>query len=357
MEKQAPVPSRFCSRLKLDFIGEKEPKMSQEWTRDDLLILGRGFMVPRIFLTAAELDLFTKLKNKALSVDELCSKEGWDRRGLTILMDALAAEGLLSRNPDGKYSVPEPIAKYLVRDEENSILPMILHGCHLWQSWSNITRIVTTGENTYPAERKTRPKEETEAFILAMDVVGKLVAPMIADSLDLSGYSKMLDVGGGPGTYTTAFLSKAPHMTATLFDLPEVVDIGRKRLTEAGFVDRVRIVTGDYTKDDLPPGHDLALLSAVIHSNSRDSNRNLFRNVYKSLEPGGTILIRDHFMDSTRTFPAAGAIFAVNMLAATSGGNTYTFEEVKEDLESAGFKGVQMIREGQNMDQVVSAVK
>ena len=56
--------------------------MSQEWTRDDLLILGRGFMVPRILLTAAELDLFTKLKGKALSVDELCSTEGWDRTGI-----------------------------------------------------------------------------------------------------------------------------------------------------------------------------------------------------------------------------------------------------------------------------------
>ena len=145
---------------------------------------------------------------------------------------------------DGKYSVPGSVAKYLARDGEDSILPMILHGCHLWQSWSNLTRIVATGENEYPAERKTRPKEETEAFIQAMDVVGRLVAPKIADSLDLSGYSKMLDVGGGPGTYTLAFLSKAPHMKATLFDLPEVVEIGRKRLTEAGFIDRVRIVSG-----------------------------------------------------------------------------------------------------------------
>ncbi len=331
--------------------------MSQEWTRDDLLILGRGFMVPRILLTAVELDLFTKLKNKALSVNDLCTTEGWNNRGLTILMDALAAEGLLAKGSDGKYSLPGPIAKNLVRDREDSILPMILHGCHLWESWSNLTKIVTTGENLYPAERKDRPKEETEAFIQAMHVVGQLMAPIIADSLDLSVYSNMVDVGGGPGTYTMAFLAKAPHMTATLFDLPEVVEIGRERLTKAGLIDRVRIVVGDYTKDDLPPGHDLALLSAIIHSNSREANRNLFRNVYNGLVQGGTILIRDHIMDPTRTFPAAGAIFAVNMLAATSRGNTYTFEEVKEDLKSAGFKDIRMIREGQNMDQLVSAVK
>ncbi len=331
--------------------------MNREWTRDDLLLLGRGFMVPRILLTAVELDLFTKLESSPLSVDELCRVEGWDPRGLTILMDALAAEGLLSRGPDAKYAVPQPVAAYLVRDKEDSILPMILHGCHLWESWSNLTRIVTTGENTYPAERKTRPKEETDAFIQAMHVVGQGMAPTIADSLDLSAYSKLLDIGGGPGTYTIAFLRKAPQMTATLFDLPEVVEIGRENLAKAGFVDRVKIVAGDYTKDDLPLNHDLALLSAIIHSNSRETNRNLFRKIYNSLDQGGTILIRDHIMDPTRTFPAAGAIFAVNMLAATTDGNTYTFEEVKEDLESAGFKHVNMIREGQNMDQLVSAIK
>ncbi|MGO9119630.1 MAG: methyltransferase [Desulfomonilaceae bacterium] len=335
--------------------------MLREWTRDSLLALALGFIAPRILMTAAELDLLTKLKDSPRGVEDLCSAEGWDTRGLRILMDALAAQGLLIRGADGKYGLAEAMERYLVRGGEDSILPMIRLGGSSWESWLHLTRIIQTGENPNVAARVARSAEEaaeeTKGFIEAMDVVGRPMAPIIADSLDLSRYTKMLDVGGGAGTYTMAFLRKAPHMTATLFDLPDVVEIGRRRLSESGLIDRVKVVAGDYSTDDLPSGNDLALLSAIIHSNSREMNRHLFHNVYASLEPGGTILIRDHIMDPTRTFPVAGAFFAVIMLTATGGGNTYTFDEVKEDLESAGFKDVRMIREGQDMDQLVAAEK
>ncbi|MEW6113423.1 MAG: hypothetical protein AB1664_14925, partial [Thermodesulfobacteriota bacterium] len=67
--------------------------------------------------------------------------------------------------------------------------------------------------------------------------------------------------------------------------------------------------------------------------------------------------LRDFFMDESRTLPPEGAIFAVNMLAATTGGDTYTLSEVKEDLERAGFRDVRLIRDGERMDQIVSGVK
>ena len=148
----------------------------------------------------------------------------------------------------------------------------------------------------------------------------------------------MLDVGGASGTYIMAFLKRAPHMTATLFDLPEVVEMARNRITESGFIDRVQLVAGDYNTDELPNGHDLVLLSAIIHINDREGNGRLYSKIYAALAPGGTILIRDYFLDSTRTIPRNGAIFAVNMLAATTGGTSYTFEEVREDLATSGLQ-------------------
>ena len=196
-----------------------------------------------------------------------------------------------------------------------------------------------------------------EAFIGAMHVIGLRKAEEIADSIDLKSFTRMLDIGGASGTYIMAFLKMAPNMTATLFDLPEVVKMARNRLTESGFIDRVQLVPGDYNTDELPKGHDLVLLSAIIHSNDREANGRLYSKIYAALAPGGTILIRDYFLDSSRTIPADGAIFAVNMLAATTGGTSYTFEEVREDLAIAGFKEVRMIREGDHMGQLVSAVK
>ena len=68
-------------------------------------------------------------------------------------------------------------------------------------------------------------------------------------------------------------------------------------------------------------------------------------------------MIRDHIMDSTRTRPVGGAVFAVNMLVNTKTGNAYTLEEITEDLEQAGFRNVRMAHEGRNMDQLVVATK
>jgi SAM-dependent methyltransferase len=216
---------------------------------------------------------------------------------------------------------------------------------------------VRTGINPNPVGGDQRSDEETEAFIGAMHAIAQGMAETIADAIDLSRYTKMLDVGGGPGTYIQAFLQKAPGLRATLFDLPRVIDIARRRLIEPGIRDRVDFVEGDYEADELPVGYNLVLLSAIIHSNSRDGNRKLYEKIYASVIPGGDIIIRDHIMDATRTVPQDGAIFAVNMLVATEGGNSYTFDEVREDLEKAGFKDVRVIREGQRMDQLVSATK
>jgi SAM-dependent methyltransferase len=331
--------------------------MSFEWNEKRLHEVSGAFQESRILLTAAQLDLFTKLELAPRTVDDLCDEEGWSPRGLAILMNALAALGMLNRSSDGHYTVHPSIKGLLVKGRQGSILPMVLHRGTMWETWSHLTEIVRTGTNPAHKDILSRSTEDMEAFIGAMHVVGQKMADQIANSIDLKRFTRMLDVGGASGTYIMAFLRKAPHLTATLFDLPAVVEIARKRLTKNGFIDRVQIVPGDYNTDELPRGHDLVLLSAIIHSNSRDGNQRLFSKIHDALEPGGTILIRDYFLDSTRTVPPDGAIFAVNMLAATTDGTAHTFDDVLEDLTKAGFKDVRMIRDGYHMDQLVTAIK
>jgi hypothetical protein len=62
-------------------------------------------------------------------------------------------------------------------------------------------------------------------------------------------------------------------------------------------------------------------------------------------------------MDQSRTFPPQGALFAINMLVNTRGGDTYTFEEIEDALETVGFEQVVLIREGERMDCLVEARK
>jgi SAM-dependent methyltransferase len=331
--------------------------MSEQWSKEKLLELSGSFLLSRILISAAELDLFSKMETEPRTVDELSQAEGWDARGLRILMDALAAHGLLSRSHEGQYAIPASLRGLLSSTGTDTVLPMIVHRGRMWESWSNLTRIVQTGRNPNPMGIDARSDDEIESFIGAMEVVGRIMAGKIAESVDLSSYANLLDVGGGPGTYCAAFLKRAPHMRATLFDLERVVNLARKRLAAEGLLERVKIVAGDYSTDELPPGHDLVLLSAVIHSNSRQRNQELYEKVFRSLGPGGIVLIRDFILDQTRTFPPEGAVFAVNMLCATRAGDCYTFDEIREDLERAGFVDVRMLREGTKMDQLLAATK
>ncbi|MFH1116887.1 MAG: methyltransferase [Pseudomonadota bacterium] len=331
--------------------------MAEFWSREKLLEAAGAFMAGRILITAAELDLFTRLEAGPGTAEELSRAQGWDSRGLRILLDALAAQGLVSRSSDGTYGVPQDLTGMLSSDGEHSVLPMILHRGRMWESWSRLTEIVRTGRNPSPMGIESRSRQEIESFIGAMHVVGKAPADSMAESIDLTGFRKLLDVGGGSGTYAMAFLNRAPHMSATVFDLPDVVEIARRRLKRDGFPDRVELIAGDFRTDGLPEGYDLVLLSAIIHMNSRQGNRDLYGKAYRALVPGGTILVRDYFLDDARLNPPDGALFAVNMLTATRQGNSYTLGETREDLESVGFTNVRLIRDGTKMDQLVSAVK
>ena len=190
-----------------------------------------------------------------------------------------------------------------------------------------------------------------------MHVVGTPMAQKIVKAIQPGSARNMIDVGGASGTYTIAFLKAASEMKATLFDRPEVIQIARERLAGEGMLDRVHLVAGDFYEDELPGGHDLALLSAIIHQNSPMRNVELFRKVLRAILPGGRLIIRDHVMEPGRTEPKDGTIFAVNMLVNTAGGSTYTFDEIRGWLEEAGFVNVSFLKVGQHMDALVEAFK
>ena len=325
-------------------------------TPEAVLTLARQFMESRILLTAAELNLFTPLAETPHTAEQLSGRLGCDTRALTILLDALAAMGLLEKQ-GGAYRTPPAAAPFLSRESPRSVIPMILHAAHLWESWSDLTPIVRrTAPSEAPAS-SARDADELSAFIGAMHVVGRRLAEKVVAAIQPGPARNLLDVGGASGTYTIAFLNAVPGMRATLFDRPEVIPMARERLAEAVLLDRVRLEAGDFYGNELPGGHDLALLSAIIHQNSPQENLDLLGKVFRALSPGGRVVIRDHVMDAGRTQPRDGAIFAVNMLVNTEGGSTYTFEEIRAWLEAIGFVNVRFLKAGEHMDALVDAYR
>jgi SAM-dependent methyltransferase len=321
---------------------------------ETILNVARGFMQSRILLTAIELDLFARLTKKPSTADQVAKVLKSDPRATTMLLDALSAMGLLLKKKQ-VYAVSCSVAGLLDRSRE-SVLPMARHALSLWRSWDRLTEVVRTGKPPV-TQRDLRNTEDLEAFIHAMRVVSTPVADAIARAIEPGEARRLLDIGAGPATYTTALVRQNSNLKATVFDLPPVIEIAREEVRKVGLLRRFTFVAGDFYEDPLPGGHDLALLSAIIHQNSEEENRELYRKVFDALEPGGRVVIRDHVMDPTRTVPAAGALFAINMLVATKGGSTYTLAEIRSDLESAGFTNVHQTRSGEMMDSLVTAVK
>jgi SAM-dependent methyltransferase len=325
-------------------------------TKPDIIPEVRSFMKSRVILSAAEFDFCSRLDGNFLSAKELAEMSGLDERATTRILDCLITYGLLEKE-NNRYRTTEKGSQLSSLNRE-SRLPMVKHMNHIWNNWSRLTEVIKKGTNPYlrPVV-DSESKADRNAFIGAMHVAARRISAKIADAYDLSSFKKLLDIGGGSGAYTIAFLNKNPHLNAVIFDLEGVIPIAKEKIHENNFQDKVDFVVGDFYVDDLPYGCDIALLSAIIHQNSPQQNAELYCKIYKALDPGGTLIIRDHIMDESRTNPPAGALFALNMLVNTQGGDTYTFGEVKDTLKTSGFIDVKLVISGKEMDCLVEAIK
>jgi ubiquinone/menaquinone biosynthesis C-methylase UbiE len=321
-----------------------------------IMSLVSKFQESRIFLTAAELDVFTLLAKNPMSVQEIANRLEATVRGVTILLDAVVSMGLLEKK-DERYHCPAEMAPILSKESPTSMMPAVTLATGGWKKWSDLTDIVRHGKDGIKGTAFDINESEQEAFTGAMYAIAREMAPRIVAAVNAGRAKKLLDIGGGSGAYTQAFLEASPGLTAAIFDLPSVITVARQRLASTGLLDRIQLVAGDFYTDDLPTGHDLALLSAIIHQNSPEQNIELYRKIFRALQPRGRLVIRDHIMSSDHTQPASGAIFAVNMLVGTAEGRTYSFEEIKSSLESAGFIKVNLIQPDERMTGLVEGFK
>ena len=321
---------------------------------EQLLELMRGFQMSCVLAAGADLDVFNLLAAAPLSAAATAERLRCDRRAMTILLDALAGIGVLVKSQD-RYTVPAAVTPLVVDGPPPSVAAMLRHQANCLRRWARLPWVVQSGRPADGGTSVRGPEADQESFIGAMhDISNAFAAPLIRE-INPGGFRCVLDLGGGSGTWTLAWLQAEPAARAILFDLPAVIPLARERLTGCGVADRVELVAGDFYTDPLPRGADLVWLSAIIHQNSREENRALYRRAAEALQPGGRLLIRDIVMEESRTAPLAGALFAVNMLVATPGGGTYTLGEIREDLQSAGFSHVQLIRCDEGMHAFVSA--
>jgi len=315
-----------------------------------------GYQATCVLGAAVELDLFTALGASRRTAPELATQLKLDLRATEILLNALCTLELLRKDGAHFLNVPE-LTPYLVENSPQTQLPMLRHQMNCLRSWSELAGVALSGQ---PAPRRASirgAEADRAAFLLAMDNFSAPEADALVARLAPHTFTHLLDVGGASGTWVVAFLRAHPQAQATLFDLPDAMPHAERRMTERGLRDRVTLRGGDFMNDELPTGADLAWVSAIVHMFSREENRKLLSRVQRALVPGGRVMIRDVVMDPSKTAPRLGALFAVNMLAGTKTGNTFTLAELDEDLRLSGFGPAQLRVSDPFMNSVVEAVK
>lgn len=300
-------------------------------TLEDMKLAIRAFQESRVFLTALELDVFRAAGDGA-SAEEIAASIGASLRGTEMLLNALVALRALEKE-DGVYRCTSESTGFCDSPAE------YLHSVRKWDTWSTLTDCVRTGTTARQPDRE-RKADGTEVFIGAMRTRALPLATHLVETVGTEGVARMLDIGGGPGTFALAFAQAAPGLRAEILDQPDVVPIAERHIRAAGLQDRVSARVGDLRSDALGQGYDLILASAICHMLDPGENRDLFRRCALALSPGGRLVVRDFVLEADRTQPMEAALFALNMLTATRHGNVYTEDEYQEWLRAAGFRTI-----------------
>ena len=320
----------------------------KQWTSREILGLANAHWPPFVLHSGVSLDLFTILDNaekrgEKMTVAALAKAASCNERALGMLVTALVSLDFLGRDGD-MISLPEHSRVSLSQNSEQYVGFIIKHHTHISPAWAKLTEAVKTGSPTREVSSShTDDAAEREAFLLGMFNVAIHQAETIAAALDLSGKKRLLDLGGGPGTYAVFFCRANPGLRATVFDKPTSEPIAAGIIRRYALEDRIDFVGGDFLKDPLPQGYDVVWISQILHGDCPEDAARLVKEAGKIINPGGLLIVQDFVMDNDKCGPEHPALFALNMLAGTEGGQTYTWAEIESMIRDAGAVSVQRL--------------
>ncbi len=311
-----------------------------EWTTGKLLGTSSAYWRSCTIHAGVELGVFTILGSEEMNADQVCRQLGADLRGVTVLLNALVALGLLGKEGDLFRNTGFSRTR-LDRSSDRYVGHIILHHHHLVDGWAQLDQAVKKGR---PVEKRSYGKErERQSFLLGMFNLAMGVAPEVARQIDLSGRRQLLDLGGGPGTYAIHFCLANPDLSATIFDRATTEPFARRTVARFGVSDRIGFVGGDFNIDPIPGCYDVAWLSHILHSNGPEACEQLLRKTVAAMEPGGLVLVHDFFLDNTMAAPLFPALFSLNMLINNPSGRSYGEGEARAMLARAGVGQVERL--------------
>jgi SAM-dependent methyltransferase len=314
----------------------------KEWTIPDLLQLSGGYWAACALHAGVKLDVFSPLAEGAQSANEVAHGCSADPRATAMLLDALTALGFLVK-AEGSYALTAFTAAHLVRAAPGYLGHIIMHHHHLMEGWAMLPVAVRSGGPVRASVSHGAEAEVRESFLLGMFNLASQLAPLVARSIDLSGRHRLLDLGGGPGTYAIHFCLQNTGLAATVFDLSTTRTFAEKTIARFGLEGRIAFYPADYHADAVPNGFDVAWLSHILHSEGAESCLAILRKGVAALEPGGILLVQEFILNDAKDGPLFPALFSLNMLLGTGDGRAYAQGELAAMMTAAGLYEVRRL--------------
>lgn len=313
-----------------------------------LFYMASGFWMSQTLFAAIQLEVFTILEPRPLTLEELGEALKLEPRPARALLGALVSMRLVQFR-SGRYGNAPLAAQWLVKGKPDYLgeaVAMLQE--RLYEPWGRLGRALQTNRPTsfdstlgelfdYLEDRT----EEQARLIAGLHAAGLVPARALARRFDFSGFAHLVDMGGGSGVYAIEVLRRFPKLKATVVERPQVRPIAEEYIKSAGMGGRIVTETRNVFQDPLPDGADLVLLTQVVHDLSPEENGKFFRHLHEQLPPKGVLLVSEWLLDEDHHGPLPAALLSLNTLVDTRGGQTYSFKDLGELLRAAGFMTIQ----------------
>ncbi|MEV4182433.1 methyltransferase [Streptosporangium canum] len=307
-----------------------------------ILRLANSFCDAKALLTAVELDLFTVLHAGPASEEEIRRRLELHGRGLSDWLDLLVELNLLERD-GARYRNGAGADRHLVRGADSYIGGFIERSNrNLYPAWGRLSEALRSGKQQSGSDFEAvvdNPKVLAQ-FINSMDALTGVLGPQLIEAYDgWSGYQSVLDVGGCRGALVSQVVRAYPHLSGAVFDLPQMSPFFEEKVAEQGLAGKVTFHGGSFFTDPLPSA-DIVMLGHVLHDWDPQQRKFLVEQAYRSVNPGGVLLVYDRMLDRESS-RVENLVISLDMLLVTDGGSEYTVTELRGHAEGAGFTSVE----------------
>lgn len=308
-----------------------------------IIRLSTSYWESQTLLTANRLRVFDVMADGARTADEVATELHLDPRGTALFLRACVGLGFLEEAA-GRFQNTPVAATFLVSRSPAFMGNVIRYSDQLYGAWGQLEGSLRAGKPALPAETYLGDDPaRTRGFVMAMHERALGIARVLVNVLDLQGRRSMLDVGGGPGTYSVLLTERFPGLRSEVLELPGVAAVARELVASAGASDRVVLRDGDYHTSDFGSGKDVVLMSGMFHRESEATCRGLIERASACLEPGGLLVVSDVFTDEGGALPTFAAMFGLNMMLTAPDGGVHADADVMRWMGDCGFCDMRMV--------------